>query len=65
MKFGVVRTNLSEIKDGIQKIARLPEVNELFKALNCETALLTAPNGRTSKLSVFILLSTTKLVLRL
>ena len=34
-----------EIKDGTQKIARLPEVNELFKALNCEKALLAGARG--------------------
>ena len=33
------------IKDGTQKIARLPEVNELFKALNCEKALLAGVHG--------------------
>jgi len=29
-----------------KKIARLPEVNELFKALNCEKALLAGAPGR-------------------
>ena len=34
-----------EIKDGTQKIARLPEVNELFKALNCDKVFLAGAHG--------------------
>ena len=34
-----------EIKDGTQKIAQLPEVNELFKALNCDKVILAGARG--------------------
>ena len=34
-----------EIKDGTLKIARLPEVNELFKALNCDKVILAGVCG--------------------
>lgn len=35
-----------EIKDGTLKTAQLPEVNELFRAINCNNGLLAGVEGR-------------------